>query len=179
ELKVKSLVNYLTQDLNFDQLTRLEKFVQLMIERKMRGEEFKKMVARRYEDGGVGVTEALAAVMAEKITRILEHAEDVRRYRRRFENNVFFDSEEELINRLTSYVLEEYSGEMRPAQMRRLKEIVRERISGLLRKEEFLAKLDAPLEEGGAGLRRQTAQNITNYFEKIIIQGIEAHGAGH
>ncbi len=176
ELKVKSLVNYLTQDLNFDQIERLEEFLEMILDGKMGGDEFVAVIAKDYEKGGVGVTAALAKVMEEKISKMLKHAEDVRRYRRRFEKNLFFDREDNLVDKLTKYVLTEFSGEALPKQLRLLKEAVRQRISGILKKEDFHKQLDLSLEEGGVGFKKQTAENITNYFEKIIAQGIQVEG---
>jgi len=174
ELKVKSMVNYLTQDISFDKILRMEEVIARMIERKMSKKEFYESLSQKYSQGGVGLTEAVSEVMAEKVEHILLQSEDVRRYRRRFEHNIFFSREDKIVNKLTKYVLEEFKGHMTPYRLRLLRESVRERISGVTRKEDFYAQLNKSTKEGGVGFNKVSARNITEYFEKIIIQGIEA-----
>ncbi len=177
-LKVKSIVNYLTQDINFDQLLRLEEIVRVMIERKIDKKEFERHLALKYEYGGVGLTKAVAEVMAEKVDKILKQAEDVRRYRRRFEQNLFYNREQHILRRLTKYLVEEYKGTPTPEQLRRLKNAVYKRISGIIRKEEFMQLLNASLKKTkeGVGFNYRTAKHLTDYFEKIIAQGIKIEG---
>jgi ABC-type lipoprotein export system ATPase subunit len=79
-LKVKSLVNYLTQDVNFFQIIRLEEIIRLVVERKVSKKEFKSILMKRYRDGGIDFTDALANTMTEKIDKILKQSEDMRRF---------------------------------------------------------------------------------------------------
>jgi len=174
ELKVKSIVNYLTQDLSFDKILRMEEIIAYMIDRKMSKKEFFEILSRDYSKGGVGLTETVAANMSEKVDHILLQSEDVRRYRRRFEHNIFFSREDKIVNKLTKYVLEEFGGQMTPYRLRMMREAVRERISGVSRKNDFYQKIKLPIKEGGVGFNKVSARKITEHFEKIIIQGIEA-----
>lgn len=179
ELKVKSIVNYLTQDFDFDQILRLESFTQLMIERKINRGEFRKILAKEYPNGGVGITPAVASQMAEKVDTILKQSEDIRRYRRRFLSNNFFSREHTLVRRLTSYLVNEYEGELNLLQRKRIAEIIANRVSGLVRKDEFQKNLSLSLEEGGVGLIENAAFKLTLYFEKIMTQGTDIEGHGH
>src|SRR3989339_149535 len=156
ELKVKSVVNYLTQDLDFDQLSKLENLTQLMIERKISKDEFSKLLSRDLKQGGVGISGGVAETMANKVLKILEQSEDTRRFRRRFERNNFFAREDFLI-----------------------KKLVYKRISGLFNKEEFEEKLQKTQENGGLSLDQNMARKLTLHFEKIIAQGSESKGHGH
>ncbi len=179
ELKVKSIINYLTQDMDYDQLLRMEEFTSLVIERKVSREEYAKMLSRRYHEGGVGLSPNLAAVMSEKVEKILLQAEDARRFRRRFSANNFFSHEKKLIDNLSGFLIGEYKGELNQIQKKRLRELVYNRISGLDRREDFENHLRIPIEEGGVGLSRQPARAMTFYFEKLLIQGNETKGHGH
>ncbi|OGF25030.1 hypothetical protein A2331_00575 [Candidatus Falkowbacteria bacterium RIFOXYB2_FULL_34_18] len=179
ELKVKSVVNYLTQDLDFDQLSKLENLTQLMIERKISKDEFSKLLSRDLKQGGVGISGGVAETMANKVLKILEQSEDTRRFRRRFERNNFFAREDFLIEKLTGYVEKEYSGEFTLSQKIILKKLVYKRISGLFNKEEFEEKLQKTQENGGLSLDQNMARKLTLHFEKIIAQGSESKGHGH
>ncbi|MEA3450003.1 MAG: ABC transporter ATP-binding protein [Patescibacteria group bacterium] len=175
-LKVKSLVNYLTQDINFFQILRLEEIIKLIVERKISQKEFKKILMKRYRDGGIDLTEALAETMAKRVKKILEQSEDMRRFRRRFMKNNFFSRENILIKNLTKYVINEYEGKASLTQKRRIRDLVYKRIAGLISRREFKDALRTPLEEGGIGFSVAASRKLTRYFEKIIIQGIDAKG---
>jgi len=176
ELKVKSLVNYLTQDLNFDQLIKLEEFTKLMVERKTRKEEFVKLLVQDSADGGIGIESDLAELMAVKVEKILKQSDDALRFRRRFTTNNFFSREDKLIDHLTTYLYEECDKELNAVQKKRLKELIYNRMVGLVRREDFEESLIEPLEKGGIGLARKKARKLTLYFEKLLVQGVEAKG---
>lgn len=178
ELKVKSLVNYLTQDFDFDQLLRLEEFTKLIVERKIRQEEYAKLLARPFRAGGVGASSNLAGHMAQRIDQILKQSEDVRRFRRRFEANNFFSRENSLIRNITESITAEYPKELSLTQKRRLRELVYRRISGLINKIEFEDGLVLSLEEGGLGLSPNYGRKLTVHYEKIMIQGTDV-ASGH
>jgi putative ABC transport system ATP-binding protein len=173
ELKVKSVINYLTQDFTFDQLQRLESAVKLMVERKIKKDVFYDILIKKFSEGGVEFSQSLAKVMSEKVDTILKQSDDVRRYRRRLEQNVFFSKEEVIIQRLTSYLLTQYKGTITPFQTRRLREAVYERVAGIIRREPFEERLVRSLEDGGAGFAPKVGRELTTYFEKLLIQGLD------
>ena len=179
ELKVKSIVNYLTQNLNFYQLQRLESIVQLVVERKISREEFRRILRRPYKNGGIDLTESFAQVMSEKVDKIIKQAEDARRFRRRFMANNFYSREHVLIRRLTRYLIDEYAKELTLVQKRRLKELVYKRVAGLISRNDFKETLRDPLEKGGLSMTIVASRKLTLYFEKILIQGVETKGHGH
>ena len=179
ELKVKSLVNYLTQDLNFYQLSRLESLVQLVVERKVSKDNFSRILQKDFNHGGIDLDVSLAAVMAEKVDKILRQSEDALRFRRRFMANNFYSQEHALVQKLTDYVITEYEGELSMVQKTRIKDLVYKRISGLVSRREFKDAIRHPLEDGGIGLNIAASRHLTRHFEKILIQGTESKGHGH
>ncbi len=179
ELKVKSIINYLTQDFDFDQILRLEKYTQLAVERKMAKKEYTRILMKDFRKDGVGADPERAKMMSEKVYKILSQAEDVTRFRRRFADNNFFNREDKLVSRLAKYVMDEYDKKMTLVQRRRVKELIYNRISGLISKEEFIKGLGVDLSEGGVGFDRKVVKKLTLYYEKLLIQGIESKGHGH
>ena len=179
ELKVKSLVNYLTQNLNFYQLLRLENLTQLVVERKVSKDEFAQMLNKKYNEGGVDLNMPVAKHMAEEVEKILNQAEDARRYRRRFMSNNFFSRENILVRRLTKYITQEYRGKLSPVQKKRTRDLVYKRITGLINRREFKDALRLSLDKGGVGIAKTTSRKLTFYFEKLLIQGTESKGHGH
>jgi len=179
ELKVKSLVNFLTQDVDFDQILKLEEFTSLMVERKASREEFYQLIKKPFREGGAGVDPGLALEMSKKVEKVLNQSEEARRFRRRFMANNFYSRENILIKKLTDYLIEESSESLSLVQKRRIKEIVYKRIAGLISKNDFEDTLNLPLEKGGLGLKEKESRKLTLYFEKILIQGSETKGHGH
>lgn len=179
ELKVKSLVNYLTQNETFEQIQRLEKFIKMMIDGKMVADKFKELLATDYNKGGVGLHLDMAKLMAKKIDKILSQANDIRRYRRRLEANNFFDTEKVIVGKLTKYLSLEIDRRLTAEENKVLKESVYGRISGLIRKTEFCDSLSKAEKKGGLGLDKDTASRVTEYFEKLIMAGIQIVDKAH
>ena len=174
DLKVKSLVNYLTQDLNFLQIDRLEKLIKQMILRVMSVENFYELLCAPLAcEGGVGLPKARARFLADKVGRILKESEDVRRYRRRMNEGTFYDREDKLINELLYYIVEEVGVNIDRDQKAILKQAVRDRVSGLLREEELDEILQKPVSKGGVGLEKKDREKAVFFFEKLLTQGID------
>jgi putative ABC transport system ATP-binding protein len=82
ELQVKSVVNYLIEELTFDQITRLQKTTESVISGRMEISNYLRTLMDDYEKGGVGLPVARATEMSQKLSDILIHARDIQRYRR-------------------------------------------------------------------------------------------------
>jgi len=175
-LKVKSLVNYITQDLNLDQLQRLESAIRIMVDRKTTPDKFREYLSASFEDGGVGYSAPRARQISDKITKLLNESKDIQRYRRRLLRADLFTNQEELVKNVTEYLLEDYHGEYSTEQKSNLRTAIFDRLVGNYRKEVFEARLNTPLKEGGAGFNKKTAHNLTLHLEKILVQGLESSG---
>jgi ABC-type lipoprotein export system ATPase subunit len=179
DLKVKSIINYLTQDFDFDQILRMEDFTKLVVERKIDEKGFSKLLAKPFRSGGVGASPSLAKAMAEKVSSVLDQSEDAMRFRRRFMRNNFLNREKVLMKRLTEYIADVGKDKLTIVQKRRLKELVYKRIAGLVSKDEFQDGLNLSLEEGGLGLDKKTVRKMTLHYEKLLIQGSDDKGHEH
>jgi ABC-type lipoprotein export system ATPase subunit len=177
-LKVKSLVNYLTQDLNLDQLARFEGAIKVMVDRKTTAEKFTEFLVASFDDGGVGLNKPRALKVTDKIVKILEESKDVQRYRRRLLKGVLFTDQEVLVKNITEYLLADYHGQYSPEQKTSLRTAVFDRLVGNFRKEGFEDRLASSLKDGGVGFNSKTAHNLTLHLEKILIQGLETANMG-
>jgi putative ABC transport system ATP-binding protein len=171
ELKVKSIVNYLTQDFTFEQLERLEKLIKLVIERKMSTQMLYDFLIYPFDKGGLEVSQPKAQAMVQKLEKILEESIEIKRFRRKLEKEKL-DETEEHVKKLRMILLDQYSGKLEPIQVQRLEEAIEDRLAGYITKEEFFKKLDLSIEKGGAGFKKKTAKKFTVYLEKLIAQGI-------
>jgi len=173
DLKVKSVVNYLTQDLNFLQIDRLERATKEMLDRKINKEVFYENIKKPLKKGGVGFTETRAKYVANKVRQILKHSENIRRYRRRLNAGLFYQREQKLINELLDYMVLEAEIKIDNVQKRNLKYAIRQRVSGIIRKEEFENILKKTVKNGGVGFSKKDRKKIVAYFEKLLTQGID------
>jgi putative ABC transport system ATP-binding protein len=171
ELKVKSIVNYLTQDFTFEQIERLEKLIKLVIERKMSPRMLYDFLILPFDKGGTEINQLKAQTIVQKLEKILEESVEIKRFRKKLEGEEL-DRMEENVQKLRMALLDQYQGEVKPLQVQRLEEAIEDRLAGYISKEEFFKRLDLPIEKGGAGFKKNTAKKFTIYLEKLIAQGI-------
>lgn len=180
-LRVKSIINYLTQRLSFDQIIRLEKFTEQIIDGRLSEEMFFKLLTTPYDNGGVGIDVLTSSEMAEKIKNIMNRSRDIQRYRKMRKKASVGTMHHQFVQNIRDYILEECQVELSEEQHNRLGVMVGNRIAGFTKKEDFKDQLEMPMEEGGVGLEKSTVHRLTRYLEKLIAQGVHADskGAGH
>lgn len=172
-LRVKSVVNFLTQDFTYKQLTRLEHATALYIKGKIDKTAFIKALILPYERGGVEVEESVARDMANKTERIIHQADDIRRYRAKKDNAEIFFSQYELAERVRDHLMGTFHIKLGKEQDENLVEMVADRVTGVIDEEQFNQRLMQGIKAGGLALSEREADNMSRYFEKIIAQGVD------
>ncbi len=171
ELKVKSIVNFLTQNLTFEQLERFESLVKLAIEGKISINQFEKIISAPFYKGGVGISKNRAQEMSQQLGRILEESINVKRFRRMVNQGQKEPSKQEkIIKKLRATLLDEYEGEVTPVQVKRLEQAIKNRLEANIQHKEFQNILNTSLKNGGVGFKRKTAKKLSFYLEKLIAQ---------
>lgn len=173
ELRVKSAVNYLTQGMNFREITVLEKTVEAAINGKLGRDGFFDILHEDTRNGGVGFTKAQARKVTDQMMTILEQSRDVTRFRHALEDDKLFYYQYKYIKRVKSYVLSNFHGHLSTAQEKALEDSISQRLSGFLKGDGFERRLNDSLENNGVGLNIKTAINVSTYLEKLIAQGVE------
>lgn len=172
-LRVKSLTNFLTQEYTFDQIVRLEKAVRLLIKGKIHKQQFIKNLVKKYEDGGVGIDHKTAHKMADTSISIVKQAEDVRRFRAKRDSDATFFEQHRFSERILTYLLEHHRLKLSKETKSNLSEIIADRVSGVNSEDEFNERLERKVTDGGLGLKRDIADDITRYMEKLIALGVD------
>ncbi len=172
-LRVKSLVNYVTQDYTFSQIERLEKAMEYFISGKIEKEMVIKTLVLPYDRGGVGIDEKEARKMVHIADKMLTQANDIRRFRKQFDNAHAFFDQHKLAERLRDHLLHAHKMKLSKKQDENLVELIADRVVGVSGEQEFLDKLSVSVSGGGLGLTFNEAEDITRYFEKIIAQGVD------
>lgn len=172
-LRVKSLVNFLTQDYTFDQLVRLEKAVQFFIAGKIDREAFIRSIMLHYDRGGVGIPEAEAKRMAKLSERMLHQADDIRRFRKQHDQtHVFFD-QHKLAERMRDHLLKAHRMKLNKKQEGNLTDVIADRVVGVIGEDDLHERLQKGITVGGLGVAEKEADDLVRYFEKLIAQGVD------
>jgi putative ABC transport system ATP-binding protein len=173
ELQVKSIINFLTQKFNFDELTRLENAVSMLISGKINLEAFQNFLETPFEAGGVGIRKPAAREMAEVVEKLITESLDIKRLREKLITKAPSPEKNPYIKNLRMHLLDEYEGEINPTQLHRLEKAIEERVAGKLKKDDFQNELSKPLKNGGIGFRRPAAKKLTSLLEILLVQGIK------
>ncbi|MEN9920301.1 MAG: hypothetical protein RL538_194 [Candidatus Parcubacteria bacterium] len=172
-LRVKSMVNYLTQEYSFDQIVRLEHAISLFIRGRIDREAFIKALVLTYERGGVEIPEVEARRMASVAERMMHHADDIRRYRARKDNANIFFNQHKLAERLRDHLLQVFHIHLSKEQDKNLVELIADRVTGVTGDDELNEKMMSGVRSGGLGLSEKEADELSRYFEKVIAQGVD------
>jgi putative ABC transport system ATP-binding protein len=179
ELQVKSVVNYLIEELTFDQITRLQKTTESVISGRMEISNYLRTLMDDYEKGGVGLPVARATEMSQKLSDILIHARDIQRYRRVRNNQVTQIRSTEFINRIAEFLATQVDLKLDAAQKDHFETAIAQRIGGFVRKDEFGEQLGLSLADGGVALNKKQTFDTVRLIEKLIALGIPRTGEAH
>jgi ABC-type proline/glycine betaine transport system ATPase subunit len=172
-LRVKSLVNFLTQEYTFDQIIRIEIATEHFIGGKIDRERYVKMLATHYNKGGASVLLPEARRMAKIAERMISQADDIRRFRKIYDrDHVFFD-QHKLAERLRDHLLSVHRLQLTKKQDDNLVEAIADRVVGVSGEDDFHIKLQKPVSSSGLGLTENESDDVTRYFEKLIAQGVD------
>ncbi len=174
-LRVKSLVNYLTQDYTFDQIVRLEHAILQLIKGKIHKKNFISVLVRKYDEGGVGLDRATAEHMADLAVKIVQQADDIRRYRAHNKNDTAFFEQHKFADRLKEYLIEGHGVRLSEKQQERIAELIADRVTGVSNDDDFTELLVSKSRGHGLGLNKSVADDITRYLEKLIAQGVDVN----
>ncbi len=179
ELQVKSVVNYLIEELTFDQITRLQKTTEAVISGRMEISNYLRLLMADYTEGGVGLPVARASEMSQKLSDILIHARDIQRYRRVRSNKITQIRSTEFINRIAEFLATQVGLSLDANQKEHFETAIAQRIGGFVRKDEFGEQLGLPLVEGGVALNKKQTFDVVRLMEKLIALGIPRSGEAH
>lgn len=178
ELRVKSLVNYITQDVNFDQVTVLEKTLHRYIHGSMNDEQMKEILMTKMREGGVGLEEKEAEEIKKRLSSIMKQSNDITRFRRGVQKMPEY-YQWRYIQRVRDYLLDLYEGDMSVDAIKELDRLINDRLNGVIRRYDFEYALSKDIEENGVGIDEKSAYAMTEYFEKIITQGVAFEKVSH
>jgi len=179
ELQVKSIVNYLIEDLTFDQISRLQKITEAFISGRMNRPSYLHMLMTSFESGGIGLPVARSSEIADKLANVYSHAIDIQRFRRSKGDGVTQVRDTEFINRIAEFVAGQFDLNLDAAQKQHFEDSIAQRIGGFTKRDEFAMQVALATNEGGVGLNQKQAFDVTRLTEKLIALGIPRTGEAH
>lgn len=172
-LRVKSMVNFLTQSYTYDQIIRLEHAISMFLKGKIDKDTFIRVLVMKMERGGVEIEEKEAKRMAHIADRLILQSDDIRRFRAKKDNDDIFFSQHKLTERLSEHLLQSNRIKLNKEQNTNLVEMIADRVTGVIESAQFNERLAQSIKSGGLGLSEKEADELTRYFEKIIAQGVD------
>lgn len=172
-LRVKSMVNFLTQEYTFDQIERIERVINFFIAGKIDKHAFIKTLSLPYDQGGVGIPEKNAKRMAKISLQMLHQADDIRRFRKGHDKEHAFFDQHKLSERLRDHLLKAHRMHLSKKQDDNLIEIIADRVVGVSHEDVFHERLQKGITTGGLALTENESDDIARYFEKLIAQGVD------
>jgi putative ABC transport system ATP-binding protein len=173
QLRVKSIINFLTQNLSFDQIVRLEKMTQHVIEGVFSEDQFRSLLTTDFEKGGCGIKPKQASEMTNRMFQVLRQSQDIIRFRRASRDQNTIDlARLDLIKNIHQHMVHECNVEADSQLLERLTKMVTSRVFGYITREEFHQQLRLPEDEGGGGFDIYLAADLSRYLEKLIAQGV-------
>lgn len=172
-LRVKSMVNFLTQDYSFDKIGRMERAIGQFIQGKINKDSFIKALILPMEQGGVEIPEPIAKKMAKQSEVLLHQADDIRRFRSKKDNPSIFFSQHKLAERMKDHLLGVYRMQLSKEQDSNLTELIADRVTGVAGELDFNERLMMGVRSRGLALSEAESDDMTRYFEKLIAQGVD------
>jgi putative ABC transport system ATP-binding protein len=170
-LKVKSVVNFVTQTIGFRQLERLEKGILEILKGTMDETMFLDLLRRRSLDNGVGMGMEESALVARRVFSLMQYSRDVQRFRDTVHSDDMFLHQQKFVDRLLQFLSEEIGLHSSAEQQKVLRTAVADRVGGIINGDDFHQRMGLPFEMGGAAYQEHDAYLLSRYMEKLIAQG--------
>ena len=125
------------------------------------------------ERGGVEVTEKEARRMADVAEKVIDTADDIRRFRARKDNDAIFFTQDKLAERMREHLIKEHRIKLSKEQEANMTELIADRVTGVVDESELNERMMKGVRSKGLGLSEAEADDMTRYFEKVIAQGVD------
>lgn len=171
ELKVKSVVNFITQNIGFAQIERLEEGVLHVLKGLMDEKMFADFLGRGLQQGGAGFPQEDIGRIVNQVYGMMRYAKDVQRFREEVHQDTLFLHQQKFIDRLLEFLRDGVGVTSSEAQLKLLRIGIAERVGGIINGDDFAQRLMLSPELGGAAYSERDAGRISRYLEKLIAQG--------
>lgn len=167
--KAKILSEYLLASEDVDQIQKLEELVRKRMTGRLARYEFRMMLDRPMEKGGVGLDERTAANYSHEAEKILEGANLLQRNLKETASKLNLEEFDLKVKLISRYLTRSFIKKINEGQKNRLEHLVKMRMTNEIGKEIFSKVLDKPFKEGGVGLDKRIVKKIVKDIEIILL----------
>lgn len=167
--KAKILSEYLLASEDVDQIQKIEELVKKRMLGKIVKYEFRMMLDRSMEKGGVGLDERTASNYSHKVEKILKSAKLLQKNLKKNALEFNLEESELKIKLISRYLTCSFTKEISETQKERLEKSVGMRFNNEIDKDAFNKILDASLKDGGVGLDKRVVRKVVKDVEIILL----------
>ena len=167
-LQPRAFAQYLLTSFDRPVIRRLERGIKKRMFGKITEAQFKEILDRPFEKGGVGLYRQTAESFSQKIERVLSESEFLKEEIPTEQPLAEIDIR---VRNLRKFLLESWEGSLKKEEeLNRLDNFIRLRSEGKIDGKEFQRRLDLPFKGGGVGLNRRTARNFARKLELALLR---------
>lgn len=170
QLAARTFSNLLLRGYSEPELKRFEFFLNQRLEHKIDHEVFRAVLDRPWKEGGLGLWKQKALKVSNWIDEIVQETKTVNRIYERLEKNPEAPLQDD-IEKLEAWLLEDYKGTLSELQKVQLREVIIERVRGIISPDIFAKVLNLSRTKMGLGISIHTAEKIKEKLEFILKEG--------
>jgi putative ABC transport system ATP-binding protein len=161
------IANSLLRGYSLDEIDRFESFVDQRFLNKIDKKEFKKLVSKPFNDGGVGLWKKKAERATEYLEKVINEKFDIAKISESIEKNPELSIYDE-IKGIRDWLVEGYTRNLTPLEASTLDQVISDRIRNYITKEKVVELLDLSNNKFGVGLSFRAAQIFAEKLELIL-----------
>ena len=164
-LRAKMILNHLLLPFDIETQQKMEKLIEEYIQGKINEAQMVQAFDAPPEKGGLDLYHQRAQSLAREITKLAGEVQIIEE-----EKYPQVTPPVERAAKIRCYLLDNYKGHVSFEQLKKLDDILTQRVIGKIRRERLEELLDLPLKKGGAGFNRRTARKFARAVELILMK---------
>lgn len=165
DLRAKAIINHLLLPFGIFEQQKIEKSVADYFKGNIRKEHLFDILNNPQDKGGINLYKQTAEKILNSVVSISEEMEKMK------SSETIFDVPiSEKAAELRGFIIDEHLDNPSFEQIVRLEEIIAQRMLGKINRLEMNKALDDPINEGGLGLNKRTAEKVSDKIELILME---------
>ena len=165
DLRSKAMISHLLFPFGIFEQQKLEKSIADYLRGEIKKEQLFSILNDSSDEGGINLYKQTAENLFNSIVKISEEMEKMKS-----SESIFDVPISEKAAELRGYIMDKHLNDASFEQMKKLEEIIGERMLGKIGRAEMDKKLDDSIADGGVGLNKRTAQNVSDEIELILME---------
>jgi putative ABC transport system ATP-binding protein len=167
--KAKIISEYLLTQMNVDQIQRLEVFIRNRILGKYAKFEFRMMLDRPFEKGGIGLDERTAIKYSYETEKIINGAKMLQLDLKNTAQSMDMKESRLKAKLISRYLIRLFVKKINEQQKRRFEDLIDMRMKNEIASDVFTKVLDSPFKDGGVGLDKRVVRKISRDLDIILL----------